>query len=377
MGNLFDYIEWRGDLSFEQSSFNEVDSLILCKLAYVDLTGIVPAPSENCGISISEAAKIYFAGRENEKIYMGVLVPNASPPLFKKLSVSKRFCDLELSAYVNQVDGNEGKQFSALTIAIGDGTKYVAFRGTDDTIVGWKENFNMSFKLFVPAQAVAAEYLRCIACSCSESLRVGGHSKGGNLAVYSAMHSMPEVQARIIEVYNNDGPGFGQSVIAQECYQNIHGRIKTIIPQSSIVGMLLEHEEEYEIVKSTGIGPFQHDGFTWAVSGVDFVHLDTVTGSCRYIDKTLKAWVDGVDNMQRRQFIEALFSIIDSTGAKTLTDLTTNKLKTANAIITAMRHLDKDTRDMLARTIRLLFKEGTQFSQLKNSPIIAIQRGEN
>jgi len=365
---MFDYIEWRGDLSFAQSSFNEVDNLILCMLSCVDLSGIVPEPIGNRSISAAEAAAQYFSRSENADMRLGVLLPNEITPLFTKLAECKRFSSIMLSAYVNQIDDQVEKQFSAMTIALGDGTKYVVFRGTDDTIVGWKEDFNMSFSTHVPAQTDAVDYLQCVADSGPEALRVGGHSKGGNLAVYASMHSPPHVQARIIEVYNNDGPGFRESVIAQECYQNIRDKIKTFIPQSSIVGMLLEHEEAYRVVKSRGIGLWQHNGFTWEVLGTHFIHLDTVTNGCLYLDKTLKAWVDSLDTEQRRQFTEALFGILESTGAKTLTELTASKLKNAKIMINALKHLDKDTKDMLTRTIRLLLKEGARMSYMYINP---------
>lgn len=365
MANLFDYITWRGDLTFVQSPFNEVDNLAFCQLVFLDLTGIVP---EDGDVSLAQAALHFFQGREDEKIRLGVLVPDEIPPLFREMAKSERYRNLRLSCYVNQVDANEEKQFSALTVDLGDGTKYIAFRGTDDTIVGWKENFNMSFLDAVPAQKEAAEYLGRIADSCAQALRVGGHSKGGNLAVYASMHAAPEVQERIIEVYNNDGPGFGTSVIALESYLRVRGKIRTIIPQSSTVGMLLEHEEEYEVVKSKALGPFQHDGFTWEVLGPGFIHLDTVTGGCRYFDKTVKSWADGLNAEQREQFVDALFAILESTGAKTLTELSTGRIKKLKAMIDAYRHLDKDTKDMLQHTLGLLVKESARLSLEKVLP---------
>jgi hypothetical protein len=225
----------------------------------------------------------------------------------------------------------------------------------------------MSILPSVPAQEDAVAYLHAVSGSGPEVLRrVGGHSKGGNLAVYAAVYSPPEIQDRIIEVYNNDGPGFGKSILKQENYQRIRSKIRTIIPQSSIVGMLLEHEEEYEVVKSRRIGPLQHDAFNWEVSGSGFVHLASITAGCRYFDRTIKAWTDGLNEIQRRQFIEALFTVLNSTGAKTLTELTKSKMKKANIMIKTFNHLDKDTRYILNRTIRLLFKESVQLSRLRD-----------
>jgi hypothetical protein len=282
--------------------------------------------------------------------------------MFREAAFSERFADVRLSDYINKIDDLEEKQFAAVTFTVGDGSRYIAFRGTDDTIVGWRENFNMSFMTPVPAQEEAVKYLDRVARGCMGSLRVGGHSKGGNLAVYASMFAAPEIQERISEVYNNDGPGFGQPVLKLKGYQSIRSRIKTIVPQSSIVGMLLEHEEEYEVVKSGGRGPLQHDGCRWEVEGTHFIRLDKLTGGSAHFDKKLKEYLEAMDIEKRREFTEVFFGILESTGAKTLTELSKSKLKNTGTIISALYHLDKDTRDMIKRTVSLLLKEGTRMS---------------
>lgn len=365
MANLFDYLLWRGDLSLAQSPFNEVDNLVLSMLTYMDLTGVVPPPEDGGSVTVADAAARFFEGREDAHIKLGLLIPDDTPYLFRRLPECPRFADFTLSNYVNHVDERAEEQFSALTIGLPDGSEYVAFRGTDDTLVGWKENFNMSFCDAVPAQLEAVAYLRDAALRGSGALRAGGHSKGGNLAVYAAMHAEPEVQARILDVYNNDGPGFQQSVIDEPGYKSIRARVKTLIPQTAIVGMLMEHEEAVEVVKSRAIGPFQHDGFTWEVERAGFVRLGEVTEGCRYIDRTLKAWMDDIDPETRRAFIDALFDLFQSTGATTLTDLTAGSLKNAATLIQTYRHLDRATRENLRRTMRLLLRESAREVRLK------------
>ena len=360
MANLFDYLMWRGDLSFDEARFCEVDNLVLSKLCCPDLTGFAPAEGSGREEPLCEVTQRYFAARAGMDDRLGLLISGGILPLMRQAAATRRFSGVLLSEYVNRIDERITEQFSALTFRLGDGSRYAAFRGTDDTLAGWKENFNMSFLDEVPAQRDAAAYLTRIMRLGNGLLRVGGHSKGGNLAVYAAMHCAPELQSRILCVYNNDGPGFKSSVLEQEAYRRIRSRVVTLVPQSSIVGMLLEHEEDYEVVKSTAIGPVQHDGMTWETAGPSFVHLASTTGGSRYLDRTLKTWVNSMDEPSRRAFTDALFDTLYGTGARTLTELNDRKLKNAVAAIKTYRRLDATQRQMLHRTLHLLWKAGAE-----------------
>ena len=210
MANILDYLDWRGDLTLAERGFNEVDNLLMAELCFLDFSGIVPADF-SAPVFLPDAMRQYDAARPQET--MGVLVPEQIPELGHKMAASRRFSDLTLCAYVSRTDEETQTQFSALTILLPDKTAYIAFRGTDDTIVGWKEDFNLAFLPVVPAQKMAAEYLSAAAAALpSHPLRVGGHSKGGNLAVYSAVFCGEAVQNQLMRVYNNDGPGFRTSL---------------------------------------------------------------------------------------------------------------------------------------------------------------------
>ena len=234
-----------------------------------------------------------------------------------------------------------------------DKTIFVAYRGTDDTIVGWKENFNMSFMHPVPAQTEALSYLESVAAERSESIYAGGHSKGGNLAVYALSKAPDEIKERVACAFNNDGPGFNREFISSEDYAQTRDRIRTLVPQSSVVGMLLEHEESYEVVESTQTGLLQHNGFSWRVSGGRFIHLDTVTKESRRIDRTLKRWLSEMSVEKRRRMVDSLFDILVSNNAKTLTDLSSEKLR----LIKAWNNLDSESKVFLKRCIRLIVKD--------------------
>ena len=356
MANLLDYLDWRGDLTLAQTPFNEVDNLILAELSFLDFSGIVPGPAEKGSVRLADAAEAYFARvPAGEAINMGVLVPDEIPFLLQKMAVSVRFRDMRLSGYADCLDTVQAEQFAALSVETGDGKVYLAFRGTDDTLAGWKEDFHMSFMSEIPAQRKAVEYVQTMARQYPRrKLRIGGHSKGGNLAVYAAVYCGASVQRCIQEVWSNDGPGFHENVLKTEEYLRIADRITFIIPKSSVVGMLLEHDEDYVVVDSREQGLLQHDGFSWEVLGSGFVRLDSVTNSSRINDRALKEWVRNMSLEQREQFVDGMFHVLEASGAVTLTDLKEDKVKAASAMIRAMKDMDKKTRDVLIYAVKLL-----------------------
>ena len=254
-------------------------------------------------------------------------------------------------------------QFAALCIVIGDGSFYISFRGTDDTLVGWKENFNMGFMDSVPAQLLAAQYTEAAARAIRGKIRIGGHSKGGNLSLYAASHLPRRLQKRIIAVYNNDGPGFGKSITETEGFVAIAPRVLTVVPQSSVVGLLLEHGKVDKIVKSTGDGVWQHDPYTWEVLGDHFILADALTPESLRLEKTLKAWVADMTVEQRRDMVEAIYKVFTANNAKTLTDIASDKLD----FLLSLGKMDAKTRDIIFSTGKLLLKEGLRVSQAEKA----------
>lgn len=367
MANIFDYLDWRGDLTLSERAFNEVDNLILAEICYLDLSGFAPAGFETQQVTLREAWDAYFAAHPTTD--MGVLVPDQIPVLVQKAAQTARFGSLRLLGYVNRIDEETQTQFSAMTMLLPDGSAYVAFRGTDDTIVGWKEDFNMAFTPEIPAQRYAADYLQQAAAALAfRPLLVGGHSKGGNLAVYAAVFCGEAIQKQIRAVYNNDGPGFYASLLELPEHRRIAGKITTLLPESSVVGMLLEHEEAYQVVRSTQIGLMQHDGFSWQVLGTQFVHLSGLTEGGKIVDSALRDFVRGLDQEQRIRFVDALFEVLTCTNAATLTDLKDGGFRTAYSMLKTVRSLDPDTRQALSGTLGLLVRSGAK-SVSQSQPI--------
>lgn len=357
MGNMLDYLDWRGDLTFAQSPFNEVDNVILSQLSYVNFDGIVPPKGSGDDISVADAAARYFRRYSDERIKKYGYVLRNSVLLLREMTGTARFSDARLYGYQNVIDPDETKQFSAMHIRLSDGTVYVAYRGTDDTLIGWKENFNMSFQTAVPAQLEAVRYLEDTEKEGELPLRLGGHSKGGNLAVYAAAMCDPGIKTRILEIYNNDGPGFDSGFISSCAYQEIREKIRTIVPQLSIVGMLLEHEEPHVVVKSNQSLVFQHDAFSWEVSGPRFVRTEQVGKESRLIESALKSWLNQLSTEERKQFVDNAFMIFDEAGVRTLADFTRAKWKTVVQMIRVLNQ-SQEHKVVLTRTLRMLFREG-------------------
>lgn len=357
MANILDYVTWRGDVPVGFDGFNEVDNLILAKLVHINFSGVVSQLGENGGVFLRDAAEAYFARRGEAGEDMGLFVPGDVPELLRRASRSVRFGGMRVNAYEEILDEEKEEQFAAICFEVGDGSVYCAFRGTDDTLVGWKEDLNLGVLETIPSQADALNYLKRIAhWYAGEKLRVGGHSKGGNLAVYSAVYAPEEIQKRIVQVYNNDGPGFRSDPSDMEGFQRIKPRIFSIKPQSSVIGQILEHAHEAAVVHSTGSGIGQHNGFTWEVLGREFVHEPDLSREGKRNEETFESVGAALSIPQRRAFVEAFYEVLTGTGARTLSELNEEKLKNAAGMLKTYRDLDEPTRQALSDALMLLVK---------------------
>lgn len=351
MGTLFDYIAWRGDLTFEADPLNEVDNLIFSLISYIDFDGIISSKHSVDPVSLQAAANSFFARNPDmRKVSIGLIIPKDIVRLFYTLRDCRRFRTVRMKAYTNLIDLKKEMQFSAVTFVLPTGETVVAYRGTDDTIVGWKENFNMSFMDVIPSQKAAALYLDMAAKYSEGPIYVTGHSKGGNLSVYAGTYCGDAAKSRVVRVWSNDGPGFANGLPESDAYLDMKPRIRTLIPQSSVVGMLLEHDKSYTVVKSRQAGVLQHNGLTWEVEGNHFVHMKDVSGECVRTDRNLQEWIRGMTPEQREQFSEAIYQILSADNALTLTQLMSPK----NRWILQSLKLDPEVRKTIRRTLREL-----------------------
>ena len=344
MGNVMDYISWRGDLSLEQSQFNEVDNLILACFSYVNLDGI-PAVTKQKGIGLKKLTEEFMKLYTMKELEADKSFIRLAPFMMMEMAKSARFGKCVVRNYVNDIVTEAEQQFAAMEIVLEDGTSYVSFRGTDDTIIGWKEDFNLSTGV-VPAQKRAIEYLQKISEHTDGMLRVGGHSKGGNLAIYGSV-MCKSAHEKILEIYSNDGPGFSREFQELPETKEMMPKIIRIIPEYSIIGTLLEHEKEPVIVASSSKGLLQHDGFSWEVQGPALVRRDSLNKTALRFIEILHKWIDGMDMEQKRLLIEDLFATLQASGYENLSEVQSGGLKSLAAMVKRVEKFAPESRGMM------------------------------
>lgn len=361
MANMIDYVLWRGDIDFSVSSLNAVDNLILCQITYLNYEGIVSSEFLKKGPTLREVAAKFRADSDFEKRSdVGAMINKKTVELLMLASESERFGSLRMSGYLNKIDEIKEEQFCAVTYTCDSLWNFIVYRGTDDTIVGWKEDFNLGYMDVVPAQTDALSYLEKASKVLKGKIIVGGHSKGGNLAIYSASMSDEKIQKRITDVYNNDGPGFKKEFFETSSYAAIRNKEHTFVPQLSIIGMLFSHSDAYCTVESDAQGLYQHDPFSWHVMSKEFVELSDTNEQSKFIGKTVNEWINALNREQRELFIETVFGILRGTNATTNTELTENIGESLMKMLKAMTKLDAQTRDATFKILQLLFKNARE-----------------
>ncbi|MCR5718643.1 MAG: DUF2974 domain-containing protein [Oscillospiraceae bacterium] len=342
MANILDYLDWRSDVPFSVSPFNEIDGLILSEFVYLPFEGIVPH-SFTLRISIREAREQFLSERIDENSRNFTFDRDLA--LFDRLACSERFGSTQMTGFIARND--EETQFSVITFLLGDGTTYIAFRGTDNTLVAWKEDMNLSVMSATCAQELACDYLNAHFIQHPRPLRLGGHSKGGNLAIFAAAFCREEVRSRILAVQAYDSPGFREEIADSPEYAAILPKISTYIPESSVVGMLLNSRTDPVIVKSSGNNIEQHFAFNWEVRRDCFSEAAALSGSGDRISRALAAWINQYEDEQRRQLIDLVFGVLGATDAHTIQDLTRDKRSTVSAVVHAVRSLPNEQQKFL------------------------------
>lgn len=350
MANMIDYILWRGDLTMDRVPVGEVDALILSYLAYMPFDGIVPSSfgeSVRLGDALEEILKKHEAGE-----LPLAFSPKEDKRLLEAAKDSARFGDLRACGFVHRFDKEREEQFCAMAFCLPGAPAVIAFRGTDRTVVGWKEDFNMTYCGVVPAQRSAIGYVNEASQALGGKMVLCGHSKGGNLAAYASIFSRPDAQACIDCVYNFDGPGFNEEVITSEEFARVDRRIRVFVPKSSMVGILLWHSEPPTVVESESVSVLQHLPYHWQVLGAKLVAADGLTGDSRLTDATLKRWLQSLSQDLRRQVIDGIYGVISASDGHQLSDLF--EPRSVLAILKAAGAMDEETRAALLQALRLL-----------------------
>lgn len=362
MANLFDYLDWRGDLSFEKAEQNEIDGLIFSELSYAPFENIVPSLEEGNALTLAQVSKTFF-DKYGDDYELGAVLPKGILMLLKKASQTKRFASVKVWGFVNEICLDIEKQFSAICFSCENKITYVVYRGTDDTIVGWKEDLNMALFTPIPAQREGLKYLNKVARKIKDKLIIAGHSKGGNVAIYSALNATSRAQKRILNVISYDGPGFKAEFIAPYNQDLIVNRIKTFLPTRSVVGRIFEIIGDYEIVESRDDSLQQHNAFSWRIFGSKFIKAEKFEASSDNFHEVLNLWVSKLKPMERRDFVESFYKIATSCNADTLTDILNKKFKLLIAILKS----DSNDKKAVVEAISKLVKEKNELERRQKS----------
>lgn len=353
VGTILSYLKEYGDRELGQMPFNDVDSLILCQLSYLKFDGLVPDVNLNVSpVSLQELAR----HEAKEKLFADERYEKVNRELFEAMAAGKRFGNLKLNAYVNLIEKKWETQFSAVTIGLDNGRHYLAYRGTDESIVGWKEDCNMAFLSPIPAQHCAVKYCNLVTGRWSGDFYLGGHSKGGNLAVYAGMNCHESLRGRLLKIYNMDGPGFRPEIREKCAYDKISDKIVKILPHSSFIGMLFERDRDYHVVESKSFGLFQHDPYSWIVEGDHFAGADDVYEGRKLLDQTFNDWMDSLSEEESKAFIDAFFRILEASTAEDLIELGNDKKKSFLGMMEAIKNMDPQTAQMMKKVCRRLLE---------------------
>lgn len=352
MADFFDYLDWRGDISIDEIPFSAIDMLLLSQITYCNLDGLIEESFINTK-SLSQVAKDFknspdYENRKNT----GVLINKRTSELLLKAGKSKRFKNIKLGGYVSKFSEERNEQFAAVTFFAGNET-IISYRGTDDTIVGWREDFNLAYMDEIPAQKSALDYFAMAADTCVGEFTIIGHSKGGNLAVNTGVKCKKELQERIKQIYNFDGPGFKKEFFESTEYKNIEKKLFSFYPQFSVVGMIFEHPEKYKILKSTGFAIMEHDAITWQLMGRDFITVKKFDDASNAFRIAFNDWISKLTKSDCEKFINGLFEVLQAPGLKTIDEINKNALSASAKMISAFAGMDKITKSEIRRIIGL------------------------
>lgn len=345
--NILDYIDWRGDIEIEYDGFNEVDNLIFSRLSYL--------PFEKLN---------YFNKLTIKELYYKILDSNLSTNSFlhsqdinllRAMALSKRYKNIIITNFNFIREKKEELQFCALTFILPNNYIYIAYRGTDNTLVGWKEDFDMTYKDFIPSQQLALTYLNNTS-TFFKKIYIGGHSKGGNLAMYASIYTKESVKNKIIKIFNNDGPGFLENIVNSIEYKSIKSKICTFIPQTSIVGKLLNNTSNYTVIKSDESFVYQHDPYSWIIKKDSFIYLSDTDKGSKIINKVTSKWIATASLEEREKVINLCYNILTKNNFNTLDDIKNNKFDSIKKIYNEYKNMTKEDKELLEKVLSYLVK---------------------
>ena len=366
MKNMLDYIKEFGHVSFEERAFSEIDALVLTELEYLPLEKVVPSDENGEDfVTVKEIAEYMQEHKQELFDENPMMITQERHEVSQVIADAPRFQSLKFFGVVSEWDKDTTKQFAAITVEVEPSVRLVVFRGTDDTLIGWKEDFLMTYSPLVAAQTDAKEYLAKQASLWDGDLMISGHSKGGNLAIYAAATQVEDVQLRIVDIFCFDSPGLYRSVLETKGYQNIVPLAMRYIPQDSLVGLMLESEVPYVIVKSNATGAMQHSAMTWEIEDGQFIKMEKLTKNSQLNDQTFKKWTESVSDEELELFWNVFFELLFNAGIDTVNDLYGQFMHYVQEFLKAAGEMDEEKRELLTRIALLLVS--TRFEVWKDS----------
>lgn len=343
MSHIVSYVKRQKENTFFDVPFNEVDALVLSQFIYLKLDGLIPTTSEK-----KEAVYLYEIANnlDYEKVFMDERYRKNNTELFEAMVESKRFRRMKMNYFSDITSVLAETQFSAMTVFLEGGPNVVIYRGTDETMIGWKEDFNMIFKEPVTGQSLSAMYLQQVSEQLEGDFIVTGHSKGGNFAIYASMNVEDKIQDRIDRVYSFDSPGFRPEILESVDFNKIKDRIIKYLPHSSIFGMLLQSKENYQIVECFSIGVLQHNPYNWQISGNEFKKVDKLGRSSVFLNETYNEWLYGLSDEELQAYSEIWYKIMQDANITTMLQFTKEPGKALISLIDAIKETDDKTKEM-------------------------------
>lgn len=383
MDNLYDYIYWRGDISFESVEINEIDMAIFSLLSYINFLPDMELKENGKRYSIDQLVKLMD---ENDILKLPKSTPASKVECMELLSLisdKNRYKDVEVFGYSYNFEKENAIQFAAVSFLLPNKEIIISYRGTDATLIGWKEDFLLSFQNSVGSQENGKLYLEQLSTLYNGPITLVGHSKGGNIALYSALTASKTIQNRIKRVFSFDGPGFNEKTSEDLKKSEIIDKLVTLVPQGSVIGILMQHEEPIEIVysnKKTGIT--QHMPFSWEIKVDHFRRIEQRDNLSLLFDKSIRTWVEKLNETEMEIFINSVFDIIDSIGIVHVYDVKFKPIKKIYNLLIAYVKNDETTRKIIDKIIVALIssmkevtvkeyktKKEALVSQLKNNKI--------
>ena len=366
MKNMLDYIKEFGHVSFEERAFSEIDALVLTELEYLPLEKVVPSDENGeTFVTVKDIAEYMKEHKQELFDENPMMITEERHEVSQLVANASRYQGLKFFGVVSEWDKDTTKQFAAVTVEVEPSVRLVVFRGTDETLIGWKEDFLMTYSPLVAAQTDAKEYLAKQASLCDGDLMISGHSKGGNLAIYAAATQEEDVQLRIVDIFCFDSPGLYRSVLETKGYQNIVPLAMRYIPQDSLVGLMLESEVPYVIVKSNASGAMQHSAMTWEIEDGQFIKMEKLTKNSQLNDQTFKKWTESVSDEELELFWNVFFELLFNAGIDTVNDLYGQFMHYVQEFLKAAGEMDEEKRELLTRIALLLVS--TRFEVWKDS----------